>query len=48
MGRILGIRSQAISQWTVAPPRRALAIEAATGGRVTAAQLRPDVFGKAA
>lgn len=38
------ITGQAINQWKIAPPLRVLAIEKATGGRVTRHQLRPDLY----
>ena len=39
------ISSQAVSQWVRVPPARCLVIEAATRGRVTRHELRPDVYG---
>lgn len=39
------ITRAAVSKWSVAPPRRVLAIEEATGGRISRYQLRPDVYG---
>jgi DNA-binding transcriptional regulator YdaS (Cro superfamily) len=47
LARLLGITPSAISQWVRVPYRRALQIEARTGGRVTREELRPDVFGAA-
>lgn len=46
----LGIRSPSISEWRQreqVPVERCLQIEAATNGKVTRYDLRPDVFGKA-
>ncbi|MGH8653633.1 MAG: transcriptional regulator [Gammaproteobacteria bacterium] len=48
LARSLGIRPQAVQQWTVTgcvPPKRCRAVEDATGGKVTRYALRPDVFG---
>jgi DNA-binding transcriptional regulator YdaS (Cro superfamily) len=45
LARLLGITPSAISQWVQVPYRRALQIEARTAGRVTRAELRPDLFG---
>jgi DNA-binding transcriptional regulator YdaS (Cro superfamily) len=47
LARLLGITPSAISQWRQVPFRRALQIEARTEGRVTRAELRPDLFGAA-
>lgn len=44
LGRRLGITSQAVSNWTICPVRRAKAVEEATGGEITREMLRPDVF----
>ena len=44
LSRFLGISSQAISQWNVVPAIRVNAVVKATGGKVKAHQLRPDVF----
>lgn len=41
----LGISLQAVSQWKQAPPQHVLAIERATGGKVSRYELRPDIFG---
>lgn len=46
----LGIRCASISGWRQrgkVPVERCLAIEQATGGKVTRYELRPDVFGEA-
>ena len=40
----LGISSQAISQWERVPAERVLQVEAATEGRVTRHELRPDIY----
>ena len=48
LARSLGITVQAISAWEKCPPRRALAIERATGGVVSKERLCPEVFGEAA
>ncbi len=40
------ITPQAISQWEMVPPRRAVQIETVTKGRVTKHDLRPDLFGE--
>ena len=45
LARLLDITPAAISQWVRVPYRRALQIEARTGGRVTRAEMRPDLFG---
>lgn len=42
LGRTIGISSQAISQWTECPPRRVLAVEAASG--IPRHELRPDLY----
>ncbi len=48
----VGVPASFVSQWLTGhrpvPPARCRAIEAATGGAVTAAELRPDVFGEPA
>ena len=45
LARLLDITPAAISQWVKVPYRRALQIEARTAGRVTRAEMRPDLFG---
>jgi DNA-binding transcriptional regulator YdaS (Cro superfamily) len=45
LARLLDITPSAISQWVKVPYRRALQIEARTAGRVTRAEIRPDLFG---
>lgn len=50
LARHLGIRPQAVQQWTItgrAPAQRCLAVEHATRGSVSRYALRPDVFGPA-
>lgn len=44
LGRMLGITSQAISQWTRCPLERVVEVERATGGAVKRHELRPDIF----
>jgi DNA-binding transcriptional regulator YdaS (Cro superfamily) len=44
LARRIGITVQAVNQWKVAPPRRVLQIEEATGGQVTKEQLCPDMY----
>lgn len=49
LAEAVGVTPQCVSQWVSGgrpiPPTRCRAIEAATGGKVTAHELRPDVFG---
>ena len=48
LARALGIRPQAVQKWVRlgrVPADRVLAVEDATGGKVTRFDLRPDVFG---
>ena len=45
LARLLGITPAAVSQWVKVPYRRALQIEVRTAGRVTRAEMRPDLFG---
>lgn len=40
----LGLSSQAISQWEEVPAHRVLAVERATGGKITRHELRPDLY----
>ncbi|WP_458068669.1 Cro/CI family transcriptional regulator [Rhodanobacter sp. BL-MT-08] len=50
LASVLGIKSPSISDWRKrkqVPAERCGAIEAATGGKVTRYDLRPDVFGEA-
>ncbi|TAL01394.1 MAG: pyruvate, phosphate dikinase, partial [Rhodospirillaceae bacterium] len=46
LARAINVTSQAISQWERVPAERALAVEAATSGKVTRQQLRPDLYPK--
>lgn len=41
---MLGIKRPALYQWTRVPAERVSAIVAATGGRITRHQLRPDLY----
>ncbi len=46
IARLLGITPSAVSRWNgVVPVRRAIELEALTGGRVTRHEIRPDHFG---
>lgn len=45
LAKILGISSQAIAQWRLAPASRVLLIEEAS--QISRHQLRPDIFGPA-
>ena len=45
LGAALGVFSQAISNWTIVPPKHVLRIEKLTG--VSRFELRPDIFGAA-
>lgn len=40
----VGIRRQALYAWPRVPPKRVIAIEAATGGKVTRHEMRPDIY----
>lgn len=40
------IRTQAVSQWSVAPPERCRRLAELTGGEISVHQLRPDIFGE--
>ncbi|MDX2144475.1 MAG: pyruvate, phosphate dikinase [Rhodospirillaceae bacterium] len=44
LARAINVTSQAISQWDRVPAERVLAVEAATAGKVTRGQLRPDLY----
>lgn len=46
-GRAIGCTPQAVDQWEICPGGRVLAIEAATEGKVTRYELRPDLYGQA-
>lgn len=43
-GRMLGITKQAVDDWAICPPSRAIPLEVATQGQVTRQQLRPDLY----
>ena len=40
----IGVTSQAISQWRRVPAERVIAVEAATSGKVSRRDLRPDLY----
>ncbi len=46
LGKHLGVTQSAVAQWlrSKVPAERVLAVEAATGGRVTRHELRPDLY----
>lgn len=44
-GNAAGCTPQAVDQWEICPPGRVLAVEAATEGKVTRYELRPDIYG---
>jgi len=44
LARAINVTPQAISQWDRVPAERALAVEQATGGKVTRQELRPDLY----
>ena len=44
LARQINVTSQAISQWDRVPAERALAVEQATGGKVSRHELRPDLY----
>ena len=44
LARALGITIQAIYDWKRCPPRRALAVEKATGGVVSRRRLCPEIY----
>src|SRR6187402_2139529 len=44
LARAINVTSQAISQWERVPAERTIAVEQATGGKVTRHQLRPDLY----
>ncbi len=44
LARSINVTPQAISQWERVPAERALAVEQATGGKVTRHELRPDIY----
>ncbi|OOS04358.1 DNA-binding transcriptional regulator YdaS, prophage-encoded, Cro superfamily [Moraxella cuniculi DSM 21768] len=45
LARAIGVTPWAVSKWDInnPPKKRCLAIEKATGGKITAEQLRPDI-----
>lgn len=45
LARAIGVTPWAVSKWDInnPPKERCLAIERATGGQITAEQLRPDI-----
>jgi DNA-binding transcriptional regulator YdaS (Cro superfamily) len=47
LARAVGVTPQALGQWDECPPKRVLAVEAATNGAVTRYELRPDIYGPA-
>ncbi len=44
LARAINVTPQAISQWDRVPAERALAVEQATGGKVSRHELRPDLY----
>lgn len=46
VGCLLGITSQAVSQWRVIPVARALQLEKLTENKVSRYDMRPDIFGQ--
>lgn len=48
VAKLAGVTKQAVSAWrnNTVPLLRAIKIEQATGGLITAAEIRPDVFNK--
>jgi len=44
LARALGVKPQAVWQWTICPPLRVLDVEAVTG--VSRHELRPDLYPK--
>ncbi len=47
LARRCGVQPQAVQQWKNSgsvPPKRVLQIEAATSGKVTRHELRPDIY----
>lgn len=44
LAAVLGITAQAVCLWTKCPPRRAVAVERASGGVVRREKLCPQVF----
>lgn len=44
LARLLGITREAVTQWKKCPAHQVLAIEKACGGKVSRADLRPDLY----
>jgi len=44
LGKLLGISSQAVSQWRRIPPLQVIPIERALEGRITRYEMRPDLY----
>ncbi len=44
LARTINVTPQAISQWDRVPAERVIAVEEATGGKVTRSDLRPDLY----
>lgn len=44
LAAICGVTRQAAQQWKQIPQKHLLAIQQQTGGKITAQQMRPDVF----
>lgn len=44
LARTINVTPQAISQWERVPAERVIAVEEATGGKVTRSDLRPDLY----
>ena len=47
LARKIGVSPQVVQQWIAknqTPPARVIAVERATGGRVTRSELRPDLY----
>ena len=44
LARAINVTPQAVSQWDKVPAERVLAVEKATGGKVTRQDLRPDLY----
>lgn len=45
IARACGLSREAVRKWTRVPAEHCRALEAATGGEITRAQMRPDIFG---
>jgi len=48
LARRIGIKREAVSQWKRCPVARVHAVCAATGGKISPRDLRPDIFLEAA